>query len=215
VVQWTADGVALCTATDIQGAPTIVSDGVGGAIVTWQDRRAGTGEDDIYAQRMNASGAVQWTADGVPICIGVDLQTFPIIASDGGGGAIVTWRDRRNGTDLDIYAQHVDPDGFIPVGIRNLPSRATLALRPNYPNPFSTTTTIDLKLPVDADVKIDVFDVAGRRVRQLDLGRIRAGSRPMNFDGLDDTGRSLPSGVYFCRVRAGGQTLTRKMVIAR
>jgi FlgD Ig-like domain len=213
-VQWTADGVTLCAATGSQGVPRIVSDGVGGAIVTWQDRRSGAEEDDIYAQRVNASGAVQWTADGVPICAGPASQWFPRIVSDVGGGAIVTWEDHWNG-NFDIYAQHVGPDGLIPTSVNHVPPAAALALRPNYPNPFSTTTTIDLRLPVDADVKVDVFDVAGRRVRQLDLGRIRAGSRPMSFDGRDDEGRLLPSGVYFCRVRAGGQTLTRKMVIAR
>ena len=64
--QWTADGVALCTAANDQINPQIVSDGSGGAIITWQDYRGGN--YDIYAQRVNASGAVQWTADGVAVC---------------------------------------------------------------------------------------------------------------------------------------------------
>ena len=88
-VQWTADGVALCTATGSQWAPTITSDGAGGAIVTWQDYRSGN--YDIYAQRVNASGAVQWTADGVALCTATGYQGAPTITSDGAGGAIVTW----------------------------------------------------------------------------------------------------------------------------
>ena len=55
VPQWTANGVALCTAAGVQQSPTIVSDGAGGAIVTWQDLRGGT-TYDIYAQRVNAAG---------------------------------------------------------------------------------------------------------------------------------------------------------------
>jgi hypothetical protein len=106
-VQWTADGVALCTAAGDQGLPAIVSDGAAGAIVAWNDARS---EDpvnyDIYAQWVSASGAVQWAADGVALCMAAGDQMLPAIASDGAGGAIVTWEDRRSG-DLDIYAQRV------------------------------------------------------------------------------------------------------------
>ena len=77
--------------------PTIVSDGAGGAIVTWQDCRSGT-DCDIYAQRISAAGAVQWTANGVALCTATGDQDDPTIVSDGAGGAIVTWEDYRSGT---------------------------------------------------------------------------------------------------------------------
>ncbi|MFA4949184.1 MAG: T9SS type A sorting domain-containing protein, partial [Candidatus Krumholzibacteriia bacterium] len=110
VVQWTADGVALCTPMMSQYSPTIVSDGAGGAIVTWWDYRNGY---DIYAQRVNASGVVQWTADGVALCaVGWD-QCNPTIVSDGAGGAIVTWDDSRSGGGYDIYAQRVNASGVV------------------------------------------------------------------------------------------------------
>jgi hypothetical protein len=109
-VQWMADGVALCTATGDQQSPTITSDGGGGAIVTWQDSRSGN--DDIYAQRVNASGAVQWMADGVALCTATGDQQSPTITSDGGGGAIVTWQDSRSG-NVDIYAQRINASGAV------------------------------------------------------------------------------------------------------
>jgi Secretion system C-terminal sorting domain len=108
VPQWTADGVALCTAANSQYTPTIVSDGAGGAIVTWSDYRSGT--SDIYAQQVNASGVPQWTADGVALTAASDQYT-PTIVSDGAGGAIITWLDDRNGLDIDIYTQRVDASG--------------------------------------------------------------------------------------------------------
>jgi hypothetical protein len=108
-VQWTANGVALCTAVGDQDYPTIVSDGAGGAIVTWHDYR--NNNADIYAQRVNALGAVQWTADGVALCTAANGQLSPTIASDGAGGAIVTWLDGRSGTNFDIYAQRVNAAG--------------------------------------------------------------------------------------------------------
>ncbi len=112
-VQWTTDGVALCTATGAQQSPAIFSDGAGGAIVTWYDLRNIASGYDIYSQRVNASGAVQWTADGVALCTANGNQLSPEIASDGAGGAIVTWHDWRSGNNGDIYAQRVNSSGSV------------------------------------------------------------------------------------------------------
>jgi len=106
--QWTADGVSVCTAAIIQGNPQIVSDGFGGAIITWEDFR--NGNNDIYAQRLNNAGAPQWTADGVSVCTASDYQGNLQIVSDGYGGAIITWEDDRNG-NTDIYAQRINIEG--------------------------------------------------------------------------------------------------------
>jgi hypothetical protein len=111
VAQWTANGVAICTATGTQEYPTIISDGAGGAIITWQDLRADGG--DIYAQRVNASGAVQWTANGVAICTAAYDQDYPAIVSDGSGGAIITWEDFRNNSYYNVYAQRVSASGVV------------------------------------------------------------------------------------------------------
>jgi predicted lipoprotein with Yx(FWY)xxD motif len=110
--QWTANGVAICTAAADQQLPQITSDGTGGAIVTWTDFRSGS-NTDIYAQRLNASGAVQWTTDGVALCAATNSQSSPTIISDGAGGAIVTWTDYRSGTNYDIYAQRVNASGAV------------------------------------------------------------------------------------------------------
>lgn len=66
----------------------------------------------------------------------------------------------------------------------------------------------------EAIVNIDVFDVTGRLVRAT-TSRESAGAQRFGFDGRDHAGRMLPSGVYFYRVKANGETITRKMVIAR
>ena len=112
VVQWTANGVAISTAADNQINPTIVSDGSGGAIITWLDRRSGT-DYDTYAQRINASGLVQWTTNGVATCTAAGDQNWPTIVSDGSGGAIITWHDFRSGINLDIYAQRINASGAV------------------------------------------------------------------------------------------------------
>jgi hypothetical protein len=111
-VQWTADGVAISTAVDYAATPQLISDGSGGAIITWNDYRSGTNLD-IYAQRVNSAGAVQWTADGVAISTAALAQADPQLTSDGSGGAIITWNDDRSGANLDIYAQRVSSAGAV------------------------------------------------------------------------------------------------------
>jgi len=104
--------VAICTTTGSQESPTLVSDGTGGAIITWEDFRNGT-DFDIYAQRINASGTVRWTANGVAISTATGTQQIPTIVGDGSGGAIIAWEDYRNGTDYNIYAERVDQVGYL------------------------------------------------------------------------------------------------------
>jgi hypothetical protein len=102
--QWTANGVAICTVAANKTVPSAVADGTGGAIFSWTEDRAGNG--DIYAQRIDASGAVQWTAGGAPVCTHPSLADVSVLTSDGGGGAIIAWHDYRSG-GADIYAQRV------------------------------------------------------------------------------------------------------------
>jgi flagellar hook assembly protein FlgD len=85
----------------------------------------------------------------------------------------------------------------------------------NRPNPFGVSSSFDLGLPTASSVHIEVFDVGGRRVASHALGAKPAGWQTVTLDARDDAGQPLASGVYFYRVHAAGQTLTRKMVIAR
>ena len=97
----------------------------------------------------------------------------------------------------------------------NTPPITALTVLDNMPNPFTETTTLRIGLPKASDVEIDVFDVAGRSVRIEHTATLAAGWREVSFDARDAAGQALPSGVYFYRVKAAGQTITRKMVIAR
>jgi hypothetical protein len=212
VAQWTADGVALCTAANYQLDPTIASDGGGGAIVAWSDYRNGK---RIYAQRVGALGVAQWTANGITLCTAVNSQDYPAIVSDASGGAIVAWQEYRSGTVWDIYAQRINASGSIPTGVGHTPPITTLTVLPNRPNPFSGTTDLEIESSAASTTEIEVYDVAGRRVRRMKLGAGAGGRQSVSFDGRDDRGRPLVSGVYFYRVRANGTTVTRKMVIAR
>ena len=111
VVQWAADGVPICTASNSQDKPQITDDGFGGGIIVWEDYRSGS-NTDIYAQRVNSNGVVQWTADGVAICTASNNQEVPKLVNDGFGGAVVTWADYRS-NNYDIYAQRINSNGVV------------------------------------------------------------------------------------------------------
>ena len=111
VAQWTTDGIGVCTETGQQQAPALMADGAGGVIVCWQDFRSGN--SDIYAQRLNASGVAQWTAGGVVACAATGAQNAPNMATDGDYGAVISWYDGRSGVTPDIYAQRLGSDGDV------------------------------------------------------------------------------------------------------
>jgi hypothetical protein len=111
--QWTTNGVAVCDTTGDQYEPQLVSDGLGGAIIIWEDHRNGYPDYDVYAQRVDAGGNPLWTTNGVAIGADSSFQIYPQIVTDGCGGAIIAWEDHRNSdsSGADIYAQHIDAWG--------------------------------------------------------------------------------------------------------
>jgi hypothetical protein len=104
-------------------------------------------------------------------------------------------------------------DGTL-TGIDDTPPLTRLEVRANIPNPFSGTTAIRIGLPAPDEVTLEVFVVAGRRVVARSLHGSQ-GWQDIAFDGRDHAGRLLPSGVYFYRVHAVGEVITRKMVLRR
>jgi hypothetical protein len=113
-VRWAAEGVGIRIAPNDAGAPQMISDGSGGAIITWHDNRAGVGQLAVYAQRVDASGNPLWTAEGVGVCTmpSSNYAGYPSITSDGSGGAIIAWQDYRDGHN-DVYAQRVNASGSV------------------------------------------------------------------------------------------------------
>jgi hypothetical protein len=95
----------------------------------------------------------------------------------------------------------------------NLPGEFSLA--PAYPNPFNAGTVIGYGLPHDARVELAVYNVCGQRVRTLVDGIRPPGHHRARWDGAGEDGRPLASGLYVCRMRAGGFTGTRKMILLR
>ncbi len=94
-----------------------------------------------------------------------------------------------------------DPDGAVANGF---------ALSQNYPNPFNPSTTISFELPKAAEIHLEVFDVIGKRVETLISDRLNAGVHQVEFNA-----ESLPSGLYFYRLKGKGVSLVKRMVLLK
>lgn len=107
-------------------------------------------------------------------------------------------------------------------GMETMSSEAVIEIPPgsvtlyhNYPNPFNPSTSISFYLPFPSAVSLAVFDAGGRRVRILENGVLTGGRYSVQWDGSNDSGSPVSSGVYYCRLKAGKKQLTSKMVLLR
>jgi len=75
--------------------------------VTWHDERLSHNWWDIYAQHVDANGNQLWATDGLTVCDYSGDQRYPVLATDGSGGAIVAWSDGRIYLNEDIYAERL------------------------------------------------------------------------------------------------------------
>lgn len=85
----------------------------------------------------------------------------------------------------------------------------------NYPNPFNPTTTISFAVPGGGTARLTVHDARGRLVRTLIDGPLAAGKHQVQWNGRDDRGREMASGVYLTRLRAAGETGSGRMILVR
>ena len=104
---WPLNGLLVSGATSTQTTPFLVHDGIGGAIVAWNDTRNGL--SDVYAQRVLYNATMLWAAD-VNLSPHAATQAIAGVCSDGRGGAIVVWRDTRFGSS-DLFGNRVDGEG--------------------------------------------------------------------------------------------------------
>ena len=154
----------------------------------------------------------------------VNLKTLRLSGNpfaNSGANAQTLDRLRAAGVAIDIPAAD---DVIVPYGA---PSQGEEVTRPeetlllsNYPNPFNPETWIPYHLANDSDVQISIYDINGALVRQLDLGHQRAGyyinrSRAAYWDGRNEFGERVATGIYFYQLQADDMSLLRKMVILK
>ena len=110
---------------------------------------------------------------------------------------------------VDAVREYVSTDVFIDTPYM------PLALEQNFPNPFNPATTIKYYLPSEMHVRLEIFDISGKRIRSLVNREQAKGYYTEIWDGTGDGGNSVASGIYFYLIRAGKETMSRKMVLLR
>ncbi len=108
--RWTRGGVTVTQNVRDGWLRSVVSDAMGGAILVW-DNLESFGDSDVFAQRIDASGAKLWQPEGVIVCNASFVQHDAHAVADGAGGALIAWTDHRTAGD-NIYAQRLDAQGL-------------------------------------------------------------------------------------------------------
>jgi len=118
------------------------------------------------------------------------------------------------GNSSEFSANAYSPDALL-VEDSEAPLPFDFALSQNYPNPFNATTRIVLSLPRKAEAALAVYNVLGQHVRTLVGDVLSAGDHEIIWDGTDESGTEVASGVYFYRLVSENQRLVRKVVLLK
>ena len=213
----------------VLAADSTRADGISGTgtLATITFRAAGVGESPIQLKDASASNAL-----GVDMAVGlrdgsVLVSEFSIYDANHDGVVdildFITMQNDR-GADTDINGDGVtDILDLVAAtgGAQTSPGIAPTvsALGYNYPNPFNPETWIPYQLARDANVVIRIYGAAGRLVRTLDLGyrtvgRYSTKNIAAHWDGANEAGEPVASGIYYYNIRAGAFSAVRKMVIS-
>jgi len=119
-----------------------------------------------------------------------------------------------SGNNIVLYLDTFTPKGKGPKSLATvLPDQFTL--NQNHPNPFNPTCEIGYTLPTDCHITLTIYNMLGQKVRVLVNEHQNAGHKSVTWDGKDDQGREMTSGVYFCRIQAGDFVQSKKMVLMK
>ena len=191
----------------------------GNCAVTAAGRIALSGVEPIV-HRLDATGA--WLDATGTLDLAVFSSTGPGVTLRGGDTLLVTYSEPA----LTSGTRHwfLEATGWTRGGHGTYAGRLTpgdpadggrfaFSLAPNEPNPFTGGTRFRFTLAQRLAVRFEIYDVAGRRVRRLLAATLDPGRHALEWDGRDDAGRKLRSGVYLCRLVAGRDRAERKLVL--
>jgi len=180
-------------------------------------------DDGTVVGSSGGQACVRFASDGVVrdlrswlVANGADVPPNHVLISatsiSADGSTVVgTWTS--DGFFYGVWVARISPPTGIWDSGEETPGRLTL--EGVYPNPFNPTLKVRFSLEAGGDVAIDVFDAQGRRVRNLNAGFLGAGTHEVVWDGADDRGRTVASGLYLVELRGAGERHTAKAVLGK
>jgi predicted outer membrane repeat protein len=123
------------------------------------------------------------------------------------------------GTIINDMGAYGGPNaiGWLPVGVEDnlIVQTPEIFLHQNYPNPFNPSTTINYSLKENANVSLNIYNIKGQKVKQLVSEQLSAGQHSVVWNGKDNNGKSVSSGIYFYKLKAGDFQKVKKMILMK
>ncbi len=176
----------------------------GRSVLVWTETGAGTSENVLVGL---LDGNMRWMGQPKRLnSVSTGVHHSPSVAVMGDTIHVV-WLDTRSGESM-TYFRKFTPDQL--TSAETTPGAGEPELAQNYPNPFSTATSIRCSLASHRRVSLRMFDLLGREVRMIFEGELGAGSHTLSVRG-----DGLPNGIYFYRLTAGNSSMTKVAILQR
>jgi hypothetical protein len=209
-----ANGQPIIAAIDEVSGVEIIAGSTHGGLYSWEnDCDVRSGSPLLQYGEINGTPMVcdlDKNDGGKLELITKDLSGMVSVYELKGTGPVQWGQFARDGRHSSWYES---PVSFGGAGEQT--SEPVVKLEQNTPNPFNPVTSIRFTLRDDRWIKLAIYDAAGRVVRSLVNEAMRPGSYSARWDGTNDGGHAVSSGVYFCRMRAGEFGYTTKMLLIK
>jgi len=166
---------------------------------------------NFLSNSYSISRGTRYTVTGIdPIASKGDTVKLKVSYRGGYGGTIV-WGLAPG------FESYIDIPAVVPSAVNDHETQSPhhFALLQNYPNPFNPSTTISFQLQESNHIKLTIYNILGEEIRTLAVGQYQAGNHTIRWDGTDNYGNPVASGVYLYQLHAGDFLQVRKMVLAR
>ena len=174
-------------------------------------------ESDIYYKYIDSDGSLHGPSIGYVLCDAGKKQYDPLVVTKG-NNAIALWADGRSSGKTEIlglYAQRLSNE-LVSVSDPALPPTPPFELLQNHPNPFNPSTRISFNVSSPGkNLSLAIYNLRGQKVKTLADGSFEKGSHSLVWDGLDDNGRPVASGIYTYRLFDGTTAQTKRMVLMK
>lgn len=215
---WGANGNNIISISSLYVLPFAVRAAGGYLMILFEEY---TDAVNAYVKviKLDTDGNYVWPTEQVTMCSVASSKVHSEASQFANNQIIAAWEDDRNGPK-DIYAQNVNLDGTLGpqvIGVEdNLHPEVAGSNLHNYPNPFNPETMISFSVEQTSSfVTLEIFNIKGQKVKKLIDEILPTGNHTVVWNGEDENGNTVSSGIYFYKMKAGQYTLTKKMILLK